>query len=265
MKKQLLLGCALSALIEVSPALAQMMGPPPPPPPPPPPAPVYNWTGWYVGGNVGYSWGRGAPTFTGSALGTSLTGPGNLDGVIGGVQIGYDWQNSATWVGGLEADFQWADEKNSGNFSATTNDCEGICSISGTIGSQIHWFDTVRGRLGWLYNPTTMVYGTAGVAYGKVSINGSLTNSCTQGLCATSPNGTFAFSSSSMNVGWTIGGGVRGIVPGAPAWVWKVEYLYIDLGTLNGSGFDPIFRGATVWNANFTDNILRFGLDYHFH
>jgi outer membrane immunogenic protein len=270
MKRQLLLGCALAALIGVSPALAKKKEPPQPVPPP---APVFNWTGWYIGGNIGYSWGRGAPTFNDPALGsvglpTSFTGPGNLDGVIGGVQIGYDWQTSPNWVWGLIADFQWADEKNSGNFAAPY-DCEGTCGISGTIGSRIHWFGTVRANAGWLWNPTTMVYVTGGLAYGKVSINGSLTNSNDFGCCTGNPvgpnPGTFTFGSSSVNVGWTIGGGIRGVVFNAPAWVWKVEYLYVDLGSLNGTGTDPIFGGVTSWNAHFTDNILRFGLDYHFH
>jgi outer membrane immunogenic protein len=271
MKKQLLLGCALSALLAVSPAFAKKKEPPPQPPTPP--APVFIWTGWYVGGNVGYSWGRGTPTFNDPALSTvglptSFSGPGNLNGAIGGIQIGYDWQANTNWVWGFETDFQWADEKNSGAFAAPY-DCEGICSISGTIGSRIHWFGTVRGRAGWLYNPTTMVFVTGGFAYGKVSINGSLTNFNNGGCCNGSPPGpppgTFTFGSSAVNTGWTVGGGVRGVVPNAPAWVWKIEYLYIDLGSLNGNGVDPIFGGVTSWSAHFTDNILRFGLDFHFH
>jgi outer membrane immunogenic protein len=263
MKKQFLLGSALGVLIASSPAVAA---------PPLPPAPIYSWTGWYVGGNVGYSWGRGAPTFNDPALGgfglpTSFTGPANLNGAIGGVQIGYDWQSNTNWVWGFETDFQWADENNSSNFGQAY-DCEGTCSIGGTIGSKIQWFGTVRARAGWLYTPTTMVYLTGGFAYGKVSINGSLTN-FVSACCGTGPvppaAGTFSFGSSAVNPGWTLGGGIRGVVPNAPAWVWKVEYLYIDLGSLNGSGFDPIFGGPTSWNAHFTDNILRFGLDYHFH
>ena len=270
MKKQLLLGCALGGLLASTSAFAADI---PRKAPPPAPAPVYNWTGWYVGGNIGYSWGRGAPTVNDPALGafglpTSFTGAGNLDGIIGGVQIGYDWQANANWVWGIVADFQWADEKNSRSFS-DPYDCEGICSISGTIGSRIHWFGTVRLNAGWLYNPTTMLYVTGGLAYGKVSINGSLTNNNDGGCCnfpiVAPPPGSFPFGSSATNVGWTVGGGIRGVVPNAPAWIWKVEYLYVDLGSLNSNGTDPIFVGPTSWNAHFTDNILRFGLDYHFH
>jgi outer membrane immunogenic protein len=270
MKKRLWLGCALGALVAASPVFAKSKKNPPPQPPP---VPVFTWTGWYVGGNIGYSWGRGAATFNDSALGafglpTSVTSASELNGVIGGPEIGYDWQASPNWVLGVEADFQWADEKNSGPFNMAYN-CEGVCSISGNLGSKIHWFGTVRARAGWLYTPTTMVYVTGGFAYGKVSINGSLTNSNNFGCCNGGPvgpaPGSFSFASSSTNTGWTVGAGVRGTVPNAPAWVWKVEYLYIDLGSLNGTGVDPIFGGPTSWNAHFTDNILRFGLDFHFH
>ena len=71
--------------------------------------PGYNWTGFYVGGNLGYSWGRSSDTSTlangaGTALFTSAGGS-NLDGIVGGGQTGYNWQMQ-NWVWGLEADIQ---------------------------------------------------------------------------------------------------------------------------------------------------------------
>ena len=89
---------------------------------PPVPVPVYSWTGFYVGGNLGYSWGnadtdfnaapvavsQGTQTFPGSG---SFTYPGFVGseavkpkGIIGGGQIGYNRQFSANWVAGLEAE-----------------------------------------------------------------------------------------------------------------------------------------------------------------
>jgi opacity protein-like surface antigen len=69
-------------------------------------APVYNWTGFYIGGNVGYSWGRSRDTSTlSNGAGTILftdTLRSNMDGVIGGAQMGYNWQMS-NWLVGLEA------------------------------------------------------------------------------------------------------------------------------------------------------------------
>jgi outer membrane immunogenic protein len=69
--------------------------------------PGYNWSGFYVGGNVGYSWGRSSDTSTltntaGTALFSSAD-KSNLDGVVGGGQIGYNWQMQS-WLFGLEAD-----------------------------------------------------------------------------------------------------------------------------------------------------------------
>src|SRR6202051_2572496 len=69
--------------------------------------PVYDWTGFYIGGNIGYSWGRSsdASTLTNGA-GTVLfasTDKSNLNGVLGGGQIGYNWQRQ-NWVLGLDAD-----------------------------------------------------------------------------------------------------------------------------------------------------------------
>src|SRR5665213_2714081 len=66
--------------------------------------PGYNWSGFYVGGNIGYSWGRSSDTsnFTngaGTTLSTSI-GSTNLDGIVGGGQAGYNWQVQH-WVWGL--------------------------------------------------------------------------------------------------------------------------------------------------------------------
>ena len=72
--------------------------------PPPPPLPV---TGLYFGGNVGYSWGQSKNDRTGTlvGLGVNVQESQNIDGVIGGVQTGYNYQ-FGTWVFGLETDIQ---------------------------------------------------------------------------------------------------------------------------------------------------------------
>src|SRR5487761_36315 len=106
MKKHLLLGVSLVALGAASPAIAA------PRAPVMPAAPVYNWTGWYAGGNIGYSWGNADSTYTdhGFAPPTSFSGSEQLDGIIGGAQVGYNWQ-IGNWVYGLETDFQGSGEK----------------------------------------------------------------------------------------------------------------------------------------------------------
>jgi outer membrane immunogenic protein len=250
MKKQFLLGAAVGVLAAIDPALAQTAGP-------------WNWTGFYGGLNVGWSWGNGAVTYSQPPLlgqPVSTSGPSFLDGAIGGVQVGYNWQVSPTWVTGLEADFQWASEVANGSFRIPL-DGEGR-AITGTLGSQILWFGTVRGRLGWLYTPDILVYATGGLAYGKVNASGSFAP--VNFPPAASPWG---FNQSAINTGWTVGGGVEGVVQNLPHVTWKVEYLYLDLGSINGSGVDgiPFFAGPHpyTFNAHFTDNIFRVGLSWH--
>src|SRR4051794_4160855 len=69
-------------------------------------APAYvpfSWTGFYIGGNVGYGWADASATVT--ALGVTATGTDNLNGIVGGGQLGYNWQ-SGSLVWGIEADIQ---------------------------------------------------------------------------------------------------------------------------------------------------------------
>src|SRR5689334_6419545 len=73
------------------------------------------WTGFYIGGNVGYSWGKGDTDFyqphspvNGRSF--ALSGSQDLDGVIGGGQIGFNWHSDKGWIFGLEADFQGSGE-----------------------------------------------------------------------------------------------------------------------------------------------------------
>jgi len=251
LKKQFLLSAAVGVLAGLTPALAA--------PPPPPPA-IYNWTGFYVGANAGYSWGQGAVIYNDSGWGpkSPLTGANNLDGAIGGTQIGYNWQLNNSWVAGVETDFQLANEKASKTF-VPFSDTEG--AVVAQLMSKIEWFGTVRGRLGWLFNPMTMVYATGGLAYGRVNASGTFIDS----TCTPSPACEWGFNKSAINVGWTVGGGIEGAFPNAPNWTWKIEYLYIDLGSVSGSGFDPDFVSIYTYNARFTDNIFRVGGSWHFY
>jgi outer membrane immunogenic protein len=253
MKRQLLLGAAVGVLAAIAPAAVS---------PARAASPVFTWTGFYVGANAGYSWGTGAVNYNDPALGgfglpTSITGSNKLNGAIGGGQIGYNWQFDNAWVAGLEADLQAANEKGSTNFSYPyLSGNEGL-TLSGSLSSSIQWFGTVRGRVGWLFNPTTMVYATGGLAYGRVTAAGSFSSSA----CATC---MWSFNDAAINVGWTVGGGVEGAFPNSPNWTWKVEYLYIDLGSISGTGFDTGFGGPYSWNAKFTDNIFRVGANWHY-
>lgn len=92
-------------------------------PPAPPPVPVFSWAGFYVGGDVGMKWmqdewtvtslfdgGGPAPGFVGTPLGPS-TRTYTLNDIRAGGFVGYNWQFSPTWVGGVEGDAAWADSR----------------------------------------------------------------------------------------------------------------------------------------------------------
>ncbi len=97
---------------------------------------------------------------------------------------------------------------------------------------------------------------TGGLAYGKLTDSGSISN-----IVTTTP-----FSFSKTSVGWTAGGGVEGHLAGN--WTWKVEYLFMALDEPSGTVTTPIpsiNRGNTVnpvFDPIFTDNIIRAGVNY---
>src|SRR6476660_9595624 len=113
-----------------------------------PPSPVYSWTGFYLGGNLGYSWGRAkingdvgggtADTIccgTVDVPGANISDKLNLNGWTGGGQIGYNWQTGPNWMWGLEADIQGTGEKGSGKSTSPIDtffsDGEGCCDAFG--------------------------------------------------------------------------------------------------------------------------------------
>ena len=258
MKKQLLLSVAFGALMAVTPAMAADL----PVKAPAYKAPVeaaYNWTGWYAGGNVGYGWRNGDanyndPSFPIAGLSNSFSE--SLNGIIGGVQIGYNWQANNTWVFGLEADFQGSGQKASENHSNSYSDFEGG-TLSHTQSAKILWFGTVRARAGVLVTQTLLAYATGGLAYGRISVSGNISD--------TGCSCSWSYGNSATNVGWTLGAGIEGAIPNTRDWTWKLEYLYVDFGSVSGSGIEPDFGSPYGWSAKVTDNILRIGVNYRFH
>ena len=210
--------------------------------------PGYNWSGFYIGGNVGYSWGRSSDTssFTNGAGTTLFTNidSTNLDGVVGGGQIGYNWQ-AQNWVWGLEADIQGTGERGTRDFTCPTGICTASTLAPGFLAlaflvpgaavpvsmeQKIDWFGTVRGRVGALITPRVLLYATGGLAYGGVNTNETIAT-------------ITGFSNTDVNVGYTVGAGIEGAIGGN--WTAKLEYLYVDLGRVSGSfatqisGFRP--------------------------
>jgi outer membrane immunogenic protein len=269
---------------------------------PPPADPIWTWTGWYVGGNVGYSWGRdhGPITLSDPVAGTlfSVAGNTHLDGVIGGGQIGYNWQIK-NWVYGLEADIQASGQRGNTNLvcpggtaTALTGPAglailNGTCSlghvgdtaagnvpafpVTDSLSEKLDWFGTFRGRIGPTVTPKTFAYLTGGLAYGHVNVADTVSGINIIG--AQGVNGSTlvpvgaGVSTGTIKAGWTIGAGIESVLWGN--WTGKIEYLYIDLGTVSGSFATPIITPAgnnliASYSSHVTDNILRVGLNYQF-
>ena len=185
-----------------------------------------------------------------------------MDGVIGGGQIGYNWQVQ-NWVWGLEADIQGSGQKGGRDFLCPT----GVCTpgaiilvapgpaVPVSLNQKLEWFGTVRGRVGVLATPKVLFYGTGGLAYGEVKTTGTI------GLVPAT------FASSDTRVGYTVGAGVEGVIGGN--WTAKLEYLWVDLGRTSGSFVTAIpALGGGVLTSNYssriTDNIVRVGVNYKF-
>jgi outer membrane immunogenic protein len=193
------------------------------PPAPYIPAPVWNWTGFYIGVNLGGTWANtNSENFT-----------GDMSGVVGGGQVGYNWQVNNVLLG-VEGDFNGTSLRNSNDVFVP-----GVGAFS--TEAKLPWFATARGRLGWVNGPW-LVYATGGAAWVNFEAN------------ITGPGGSV--SDNATRSGWTAGGGVEWMF--LPKWSAKLEYLFVDTDTTN----------VTLFGANFEtraqQNIVRAGLNYHF-
>jgi outer membrane immunogenic protein len=239
---------------------------------PPPVVAVYDWTGFYIGGNAGYSWGRSntdVAYYNNANGGLLATGNGtfDMDGWVAGGQAGYNWQRDR-WVLGLEGDIQATGQKGS-----ALGTCPGpICSFANTaifplanapvnvaFENKLDWFATFRGRAGVTFSPTVLGYVTGGLAVGGVKGSGVIT-----GFAANAAPIAASFSNDDTQVGWTVGAGVEASLGGN--WTGKIEYLYLDLGRYHATaillGNAPPIRAE--FSSRVTDNILRAGINYRF-
>jgi outer membrane immunogenic protein len=188
-------------------------------------APFFSWTGFYVGINGGYGWGKSDWT---NILGT--TGDFNVKGGLVGGTLGYNLQ-TGSWVWGLETDLDFSTIK------GTTT-----AALCGAVGCETKntWLGTARGRIGYAWD-RWLPYITGGAAYGNVKM--------------TPPGGA---SETDTRFGWTLGGGIEYAFLGS--WSAKLEYLYADLGKAECSAAVC----GVVTDVEFRTNMVRGGLNYRF-
>jgi outer membrane immunogenic protein len=172
-----------------------------------------SWTGFYVGLNAGYGFG--------DANWSGVLDPSPTGFLVGGT-IGYNLQ-TGSWVWGIEADLAWS------NMDDT------VTGGGGRRTTELPWFGTARGRIGYAGWGSMMPYFTAGAAFAGVD------------------NTRNAVSVSDTMIGWTAGLGVEYML--WSNWSVKLEYLYADLGTADGPAATKI---------DVTANIVRAGINYRF-
>lgn len=227
-------------------------------------APIFSWTGFYVGVNAGYAGDKFEYPFSGDvALGRedtfayggkpSITSSG---GVFGG-QVGYNWQFANRWVLGLEADYQWANIEGRVNINGFL-DPIGDANLS--AGSEVTGFGTVRARLGYGWD-RALFYVTGGWAYGTVKSSGSISVCGNNNNCLIDGGLSRRTSNSS---GWTLGAGLEYALTNNVS--FKTEYLYVDLGKKNlYSAVYDFGKGATArLDAETRFHVVRAGLNYRF-
>ncbi|QGM47311.1 outer membrane protein [Methylocystis heyeri] len=184
----------------------------------PQPAPATSWNGLYFGLNLGGGWAQRSG-----------------GGVVGGGQIGYNYQLTPLFVVGLESDFQGTSLSLSGRrpplFVPTALGAGAVPPFTGAQGGgAVPWFGTVRGRVGVLaLGPSLLLYGTGGFAY--------------------------AGAGGGVATGWTAGGGAEWAF--ARNWSAKAEYLFNDVS--GGGAGGP---GGATRDVSF--HVVRVGVNYRF-
>jgi outer membrane immunogenic protein len=239
---------------------------------------VFDWSGYYVGGNLGGAWNDShdivSPTgcFINPAVlcgGPLSTNPFRTDasslkgaGFAGGGQVGYNWQRER-WVFGIEGDINYVGINDSVATNRTLSaPLTGSWSHSET--DRPGWLGTFRGRVGVTATPSFLLYATGGLAVGQVRSSSVSTFSAT--------GDAYAGSNDDTRVGWTVGGGGEWMI--APQWSIKAEYLYVDLGkstytancTVAGLCTAPPIAQAAAYQTELRshENIARVGFNYRF-
>ncbi len=246
MKKALLAGTALVMFVSGSAMAADLSRPPPGPAPvysKAPMAPLFSWSGCYIGVEGGGIWGSAHNTSFDPLLLGDITGSYNLSGWLIGGTLGCNYQ-VGQFVFGLEGDDSWTN-KNGSIFAIPP------FLTSSLIQTKESWIATGRGRIGYAFADRWLLYVTGGGAATSATL--------------TITDATFGANASQSNTrwGWTFGGGLEWGID--RNWSIKAEYLHVDFG--NSNYFVPHIVLPNTYtflnqNVKLTDEIVRAGVNY---
>ena len=207
-------------------------------------APIFSWTGFYLGGNLGIGWQNG--NVTDSRFGVNWSANNNAT-FVGGGQVGVNYQFGGNFVAGIEGDFDWfANNNNSASVTAFGTTLQG--SDNG------RWLTTLTGRLGYAFDHV-LLYGKGGGAW-VGSNNFTVTNVAT--------GTSVAFSNNNTNTGWTAGAGVEWAF--TQNWTARVEYDYVGLSNASFTvpATFPVVGGDVFTTNNHNIQMVTVGINYLF-
>jgi outer membrane immunogenic protein len=219
---------------------------------PPVVVPTYNWTGFYLGGHVGYGWGESTAAPTGIV--GLIVDPfrSSNDGFIAGGTVGYNYQ-SGKLVFGLEGEWTWSNMDGSSSPLFLLGFPLPGTSVTGTY--ENNWHATAAFRVGAAFD-TVLLYAKAGMAFANNDYN---VNASVLGF-------NYNSSISETEIGWMVGVGVEWAIGGN--WTAKLEANYMDFGQKNHafSGI-PVFGPVILpINADIESYIatVKLGANYRF-
>jgi outer membrane immunogenic protein len=244
---------AISSIVGSSAALAADLPPAAPPPPRAPaayipaPPPPFTWTGFYIGINGGYGWGRDA---TNDGAGNTPTLNSN-GGLVGGT-LGFNYQISQ-FVIGVEGDIDYSMMKFSQ--TATGAGAFGFGAATSSLTYKNDLLSTFAARFGFAAD-RALFYAKAGGAWTNEKIT----------LSGTDPVfGTLSGSNSFSRLGWMVGGGIEYAV-----WdnlTLKAEYNYLDFGSKNENltaNFSVAGPFTATISSKLTASVVKVGLNWLF-
>lgn len=194
------------------------------------PPPIFTWSGFYIGGNIGGAWANSSL----SDQATTLTYSTNHSGFIGGGQLGYNYQ-IRNLVLGIEWDFDWTsigDTRSGiffGNAFQASADTDWITTLSGRVGLTVErWLMYMKIGGGWVHNSASITNLTTGVSASTSNTDGA----------------------------WLVGAGVEYAF--SNNWLAKAEYNYLGLSDRNVTAAGNTY----TWDRDV--QMLKFGINYKF-
>jgi outer membrane immunogenic protein len=220
-------------------------------PPPGYAPPPYNWTGFYVGGNLGAGWSGLSNTNFSDTLGSSFTGPTNTQ-FVGGAQVGANYQFLGGVVIGADAMFDWFAVSHNNPVTAT----DSANTVAANIGPvDARWATTITGKFGYAWD-RVLLYAKGGGAW-------VATASPSISIAGGGP-ASFSSVNNTTTSTWTVGFGLEWAFSGN--WSARAEYDYIALPnqSLTVAPATPIFGGDVISFNNRNLSIFTAALNYKF-